>query len=603
MPISLVIFFRSIWLRFRALKEAQPDPRLDELPRRLWGLFLYGILQARQPRYWVSGLIHMVIFWGFVVLGLRSLQLILFGLGIPALDPFEKGGFWGLYSVIKDLFEILVLLSCMVAVVRRVVFRPERYKGSHQFEAYLVLGLISFLMITDMLFEGSYGIITRKDGFSLVDHITAPMLNSLSQESLASLYKASFLFHLLAFFVFLNLLPASKHFHIITALPNVFFRRLKKGAIKPARYQDVELEELEYLGVKVLEDLTWKHILDLYTCTECGRCSDNCPAHLTGRHLSPKLFTMSLREHLYQRYPLFKAQPREEKVLAGVVIKEDVIWSCTTCGACEEECPVFVQYIDKVVDMRRYLVEQGEGPVEFNQVFMHMEKTGNPFGKPQAKRADWIKELEGIQVRILKKGDQVDTLLFVDSYPSFDPKAQAITMAVAKAMALAGEDFGVLGPKERDSGHQVRRMGEEGLFQLLKEQNLEAFGSVRFKRIVTVDPHAFNTLKNDYQIGLPVYHYTQFCLELLETGRLRPGTVSRDRVYSFHDPCYLGRHNGIYDAPRTILKGYLDARVVEMKRSRDRSFCCGGADVALWQDRKSTRLNSVTSLSRMPSSA
>ena len=360
--------------------------------------------------------------------------------------------------------------------------------------------------------------------------------------------------------------------------------------MKPARWGVEEIEELEALGVGRLEDFTWKHILDLCTCTECGRCSDNCPAHAVGRPLSPKLLTLKLREHAYERFPVFgwgNPTPSEEtnhSIFEEVVDKEE-LWSCTTCGACEEECPVFIEYIDKIVDMRRHLIESGEGPKTFNQVLMHVEKTGNPFGKPAAKRADWLKERELDGVKVLKEGDEVDVLYFVDGYGSYHPRVQEIAAALVKGLQLAGVDFGILGPRERDSGHQVRRIGEEGLFQVLVEENMETLKGVRFNKIVTTDPHAFNTLKKDYPADLEVYHYAPFMHSLIENGRLRPSKpLDRGEVYTYHDPCYLGRHNGIYDSPRRILRSLPGLTMVEMARCRDRSFCCGGGDVILWHE-------------------
>jgi Fe-S oxidoreductase len=390
--------------------------------------------------------------------------------------------------------------------------------------------------------------------------------------------------------VFLNYLPLGKHFHIITGLFNVFFRKLKKGSIKPPRWDIENIEELDSLGVEKVEDFTWKHILDFYTCTECGRCSDNCPANTVGRPLSPMEVTLKVRDYAYQNNPLinFKAKTdshNQNLSVIGKVLAPDEIWSCTTCGACEEECPVFIEYIDKIVDLRRYMVESGMIPKDFQDALLRFEKTGNPFGKPPSKRADWVNELDDVPVKILEEGDKVDVLYFVDSYASFDPQIQQVAMAIVKGLNKAGVTFGILGPRESDSAHQVRRLGEEGLFQFLVEENIETFKTCTFKQIVTTDPHAFNTLKNDYPGDLVVKHYTDFFLPLIESGRLKPAkSLDNEDIYTYHDPCYLGRHNGIYEAPRKILASIPGIQIVEMERNRDRSFCCGGGDINLWYD-------------------
>ena len=589
--VALAMFAFIIRSRIDLLLAGQKDPRFSNLKQRFLDLIEYGFIQKRQPRYLWAGVIHIMIFWGFVVLGLRSLDLVTEGLGFPIFRPFMHSPLGVFYNSLKDVFELIVLVACIWAILRRAIVKPERYEGSHTVEAYLVLGLISFLMMTDMLFEGSGILLTGEAREWLpAAWVGTLFLPENNPGALSVIFRSTYWLHILAFFVFLNMLPLFKHFHIITALPNVFFRKLNKGEIKPARYGVDDIFDLETLGVEKIEDFTWKHILDLYTCTECGRCTDNCPANAIGRPLSPKQLSIKLRDHAYEKYPIlpFPAAHKQEGApvpMVGGIIGLDELWSCTTCGACEEECPVFIEYIDKIIDMRRHVLETSQNPKTFNQILMFVEKTGNPFGKPAAKRADWVKEQEAGDVKILKEGDRVDVLYYVDGYASFDPQSQKIAVSIVKGLKLAGMDFGILGKREKDTGHQVRRMGEEGLFQVLVEENTETLSSIDFNWIVTTDPHAYNALKKDYPERYKVFHYTQFFLSLVETGHLRPRKAAdRNDLYTYHDPCYLGRHNGIYDEPRRLLQSIPELRLVEMAQSRDRSFCCGGGDVMLWHE-------------------
>jgi len=592
---GLALFFYIIYRRYLLLRSAKPDLRFDSLWQRFYDLIIYGILQWRQPRYLWIGILHIMIFWGFVVLVLRSITL--YGLGVKAefILPLMGGSIGELYHFFKDIFEIIVLFACIAAILRRAISKPARYEfkhgKAHKFHAYLVLGLISFLMVTDMAMDGSGILLGEESAFWLpAANSAAYLFNGFSQNTLKSIFLWNYWLHILTLMVFLNYLPLGKHFHIITGVFNVFLRKLKKGSIKPPRWDIENIEDLDSLGVEKVEDFTWKHILDFYTCTECGRCTDNCPANTVGRPLSPMEVTLKIRDYAYQSKPLFnfkrKTNSQDQGLsLIGNVIAPDEIWSCTTCGACEEECPVFIEYIDKIVDLRRYMVESGMIPKDFQDALLRFEKTGNPFGKPPSKRADWVEELDGISVKILEEGDEVDVLYFVDSYASFDPQIQQVAMAIVKGLNKAGITFGILGPRESDSAHQVRRLGEEGLFQFLVEENIETFKTCKFKEIVTTDPHAFNTLKNDYPGNLVVKHYTEFFLPLIESGRLKPAkSLDNEKIYTYHDPCYLGRHNGIYEAPRKILASIPGIKIVEIKTNRDRSFCCGGGDINLWYD-------------------
>jgi Fe-S oxidoreductase len=367
--------------------------------------------------------------------------------------------------------------------------------------------------------------------------------------------------------------------------------RVEKGNVKPVRcgISDEQLDDLESFGVKVFEDFTWKHILDFYTCADCGRCSDRCPANAVGRPLSPRFISIKGRDYAFEHYPLIGSNGAEAKPLIGDIYDEDEIWSCTTCGACEQECPLGIEYIDKIVDLRRGMVDDGLVPQSLQKPMGSLEKRGNPWGKMERKRADWAKELpEGYKVKILEKSATAETLYFVDSISSFDDRMQEVARSTATILNEAEIDFGILGKGEKDSGHEARRFGEEMLFQDLRDQNTDAILNSGVRRIVTADPHAFNALKKDYTDSdlPPVEHISQTILRSVTSGKIQLKAVEdASKMYVYHDACYLGRHNNIYDDPRRAIDSIPGIKRVEMSEDcRDRSFCCGGGGLMLFYE-------------------
>ena len=434
--------------------------------------------------------------------------------------------------------------------------------------------------------------------------VAARFLGGLSDGPLTFLKHMGFWTHSALVLIFLNLLPYSKHFHIITGVPNVYTQSLHPARLPPIVDMDGKLERGETLGIKRIDQFSWKAILDFYTCTECGRCSDHCPATKTGKKLSPKHFTLDLRDFLYQHdaaltsatkndnrngHPLQEADaepPEHHKDLVDGVIDPEVLWACTSCRACEVECPVFISYVDKIVDMRRYLVqERGEFPNELQTAFRSLESAFNPWGFPAEDRGQWA---ENLGVKTLAEHPEAEVIFWVGCMPSFDDRAKRVTRATAQLMQRAGVDFAILASEEQCTGDPARRAGNEYLFQLFAKTNVETLNryAADKKRIVTTCPHCLNTLLNEYpDFGgrYEVVHHSTFLSELLRQGKLKPQRAISKRVV-FHDSCYLGRYNDVYDAPRDVLKSIPGLTVLEPVQTRDRGMCCGAGGAQMFKE-------------------
>jgi Fe-S oxidoreductase len=702
--VAHAVFGWSAMRRWNLLRAGRRENRMDRIGDRLKAVWRYAFAQEKMDYYQPAGIAHKLIFLGFMVLLANT--IILWGRGFSPsfnlffLQPWTVVG--RIYEFAKDSVAILVIGGVSVFFYYRVIHPLKRTTKSA--EAILILGIIFTMMASDLAYNGAMMVLAARKvemcgagaasiatagQCAFIDTIVAPLgdhhvegvdaiawspFPAAGASLLAVLFKnfkpgtliviaeVGFWTHSSLVLLFLNLLPHSKHFHVITGIPNVFFKSLEPpGRLRPLATSAEKLMEkamaasekedpfaVEGLGIARIEHLTWKSILDFYTCTECGRCSDNCPAHRTDKILSPKHLTLDLRNHLYGREdeiiaaekagangeapkPADKAEAKEgeeakdeaktdeakdaegtngsphlaplavdklQKVnLAPDVIHPDVLWACTTCRACEEQCPVFISYVDKIVDMRRNLqMIRGEFPHQLQKPFQGMEVNGNPWNLSRMDRAAWS---DGLDVPTFADNPKAEVLYWVGCAASYDDRAKKVARATAKLLKMAKVDFAILGQEENCTGDPARRAGNEVLFLMLAEGNVATLNGYKeqggMKTVVTACPHCFNTLKNEYPdfgAKLEVVHHTDFLLGLLAEGKLEPKNPAKGKVV-FHDSCYLGRYNDVYESPREILKRIPGVELVEAEYwNRQRGLCCGAGGAQMFmEEQNANRVN------------
>lgn len=606
--IALASFGYIVAGRARLLLAAKPANRFDRIGERLRTTFVYAFgqkkfLTGEQP----AGLMHFVIFWGFMILGLQVVTL--FGRAfdaewfIPGFAPDQPFG--PPFFVLRDLLEVAVIVAVLYALYRRLIahtprlhgYRPaeERLERSPHWEGVVILVFILLIMVGGLLHDAgllasgaSSDPAQRERDWAPATGFVAGILDGFGAGTARTLSEVGWWTHNLVVLSFLNLLPLSKHFHIITAVPNVFFGRLEPKSVPrtmgvdEARAAGVASLSGAPGGIASLDQFNWKQVLDMYSCTECGRCTAACPATASGTALAPRQFILDLRDYAYEH-------PQELLGDRGggngqKIVANDVLWACTTCMACVEACPVGIEHVPTIIQMRRQLVDQGEMEPLLQQTLQNFAKQGNSYGKSARMRARWT---QGLDFTIPDaRREPVRYLWFVGDFASFDERCQAASQRLARILHSAGVSFGILYEGERNAGNDVRRVGEEGLFELLVEQNMEALAGAEFEAIFTTDPHSLNTLRNEYpDFGLdrPVYHYTELLVELIRGGEIELRTALEGVRVTYHDPCYLARYNRITDAPRELMRA-TGVALVEMPRHGTKTFCCGAGGGRIWMD-------------------
>jgi Fe-S oxidoreductase len=598
--VTLVLVLIRANLLARLVALGVPVSRSDDMPKRVESEFTVVLGQRKMFQRVGPGVMHVFIFWGFLVLGTTVVEA--FGEVFREDFTLPLVGRSAALGLIQDLFIGLVLIGVGMAFYFRKFRRDDRFIGSHLEAADFILVMISGIMLTLLGLNAVHiaqGVSDSPAAWMPLSSAAANLFDGMSAGALDAFGTVFLWMHILLILGFLLYIPYSKHLHIVTSAINVFFSKTKpRGKLRTIEVDLENLQEGAILGAPTIEDLTWKQELDLLTCTECGRCQNVCPAWNTGKPLSPKLLIMNLRDHLLTWGPkALDAQDRgvdyEPVPLNPNVVADEAVWECTTCGACMQECPVNIEHVDHIIDMRRNLV-MGESrfPAEAGTLLRNLENAGNPWGMAQAQRADWA---DGMDVPVVPEdGSAPEYVYWVGCAGSFDDRAKKISQSVVRLLEAAGIDYAILGSGEGCTGDPARRMGNEYLFQQLAKANVETMNARGVTKIIANCPHCFNTIANEYPDfggSYEVIHHTQLLAKLVDEGRLKP-TEEVNAMLSYHDPCYLGRHNEIYDAPRKVLEEVPGLSTVEMPRHGHNGLCCGAGGARMWmEERIGKRIN------------
>lgn len=562
------------------------DERCSGVGARIRTFVVNVLGQKRVLQSRAAGVMHATIFWGFIVITIGTTEQFLTTIYQPANFHFIGRSAYRVLVFLQDFFTLGVLLACVYALYRRFVVRPPGVRLS--LDANLILLLVIALMISIFLMNafGILGFDYWFKGAMPFSGTIASLLGAVNPDENTS-RALSLVFkwiHMLIVLGFLVYIPTSKHLHIIAAAPNTFLRTLGPKPMKPINFED---ESVQQYGAAKVSDLTWKDALDYFSCTECGRCQNMCPAWNTEKPLSPMALIVDLKHNLYaNKAGILNGRRDDVTHVIDERVTEDVIWACTTCRACEVACPVFIEHTDKIYDIRRNLVMmESRFPQEATLIFKNMETNATPWSFSAADRAAWA---DGLGITTMAESADVEYLYWVGCAGSYDDRSKKVSRAFSSIMKKAGIRFSILGSEEQCTGDPARRIGNEYLFQTLAKANIETLGRYNVKKIVTACPHCFNTLKNEYaQFGgnYEVLHHSQLIANLIAEGRVKPKSPEGQRI-TFHDSCYLGRWNGEYDAPRSIISSLPSAELVEMPANRRQGMCCGAGGGRMWMEEK-----------------